>query len=193
MIKDFVKKARTYRTFDETKPVTEEELSAIVDTARFVPAAMNAQPLKYRLISEKAACEALVGMTKWAAKLPELGLPPKGHRPSGFIAVCCDTTIIPREGRWLMFDAGLASEAIVLAASELGYGSCILGSFREDELSSFLSLPETVVPLVLIAVGAPDETVKLTDKQADGSVGYFRDENGVHCVPKRSLEEVVLK
>lgn len=193
MFSELVEKSRTVRSFDETRPVTAEDLYKIIDCARMVPCARNAQPLKYRLVTGRDECSKLVGMTRWAAALPELGLPGEGHYPTAFIAVCVDTEIMPENGMWVRFDAGIASQTIMLKAAEMGYGACILGSFPPEALKSELSLGDRFAPVVLIALGVPAEKAELCEIGEDGSISYFRNGDGIHCVPKRSVEELIIK
>ncbi len=187
MIKEAVTASRTVRTFDESSPVSREMLLSLIDTARLSPSAMNAQPLRYKPVTDKDTVETLVSMTKYGGALPDLKLPPDGHHPTAFIAVCADTEVT---GRFAMFDAGLACQSLMLKASEEGIGGVILASFVPEKVAELLSLGERYVPLVLIALGKPDEQVRLTD--ADGSTKYYRDENNVHVVPKRRLEDILL-
>ena len=193
MIHDITSASRTVRTFDESCPVTREILEKLIDTARLCPSARNAQPLRYRLVTVHEECEALVAATHYAGALPELHLPLDGHHPTAFIAVCTDSAVSPAGARFTMFDAGAACQTIMLRAAEEGFGGVILGAFSADEVSKILSLPETLEPLVLIALGKPAETVKLCDVPESGSVNYFRDENNVHWVPKRRLEDIIVR
>lgn len=180
---------RSYRSFDESISISREELLTFVDHARLTPSSMNAQPLKYRLCTEKAECDSVLACTKWAAALPQLELPPKGHAPVAYVVVCIDTNISDKD--IFARDVGIAAEIIMLSATEAGYGGCMIGSFAAGKLSQILSLPSGVVPKLVLALGKPDETVILTDVTEKGSA-YFRDEQGTHFVPKRSLEDIVL-
>lgn len=47
--------------------------------------------------------------------------------------------------------------------------------------------------LLVVALGKPKETVKLETVGPDGDTKYWRDENGVHHVPKRLLEDVIVE
>ncbi len=68
MLKETVKKTRSYRTFKPDQIISHDELLDLVDTARQTSAAMNAQPLKYRLVEDGEEKEALLAVTSWAGK-----------------------------------------------------------------------------------------------------------------------------
>ena len=193
MIHEIVTASRTVRSFDETKPVSCETLEKLIDTARLSPSAKNAQPLRYILINEKETVETLVSMTKYAAALPELHLPPVGHHPTAFIAVLTDTEVSAVNGRFTMFDAGLSCQSLMLRAHEEGLGGVILASFEAERVKTVLDIGERYEPLVLIALGVPDEEVRLCEVGDDGKTEYYRDENDVHFVPKRKLGDVIIK
>lgn len=191
MIHELVLKSRTIRSFDESKPVGEERLKALIDTARLSPSARNMQALKYKLIYDKEGLDTMMSLTRWGGATPGLFLPPKGHYPTAFIVICNDAECTPEYVRWLTFDAGLATEAIILRANEMGLGGCVLGAISPDNIKKALKLDERYNPIIVIGLGTPDEEAKVVDMK-DGKVDYYRDENNVNCVPKRSLEEVLI-
>ncbi len=190
MIKELLYNTRTCRTFDECRYITEEELRDMVDCARVTPSSANIQPLSYRLVYDKAEVDALMPYTKWAGALPELELPPKGHCPAAFIVICQDTEKFGDASKFKC-DVGIAALAIYLRAAELGIAGCMIGSFDKAGASELLSLPSTVEPLLVIALGKEDETRRIVPVH-DGRTKYYR-ENGVHCVPKRELDDVIIK
>lgn len=192
MIRNTVLEARSYRTFDESKPVTKETLEAFLDTARFCASAANRQPLKYRLVYEKSEVEEVLAVTKWAGALPDMKLPPDGHHPTAFIVMCCDTEVCEMN-EWVRFDAGIAAQTICLQAAEAEIGTCIIGAFNPEEMSKTLLIPKKFKPVAAIALGAPDETILLCNVPASGNTIYFRDKNNIHFVPKRSLEEIIIE
>ena len=108
--------------------------------------------------------------------------------PTAFIVMCVDTRVVPDVERAAR-DAGIAAQTILLRAAEMGLGGCMIGSFR-PELKEALSLAEPLVPTLVIALGKPDEEIILED--AENGVNYYRDENGTHHVPKRTLDEIVI-
>lgn len=66
----------------------------------------------------------------------------------------------------------------------------MIGSFR-PELKAALDLPEALEIALVIALGKGEERIEIVD--AGESVKYYRDEAGNHCVPKRTLGELIVK
>ena len=190
MISDMVKASRSQRSFVPDRKIPHDILVDFCNTARFCPAAMNMQVLKYKIVDDRATVSALLGVTRWASSLDKK-LPPEGHGPSAFIVLCHDTTVAERKPIF-MIDVGIAAQTIMLSACEMGYGGCIIGSGNEQTLSEVLSLPEHLAPVLLLGLGVPEEEVVLTEA-VDGMTKYYRDENDTHFVPKRPLDEIIIK
>ena len=189
MLNELVKKSRSIRSFKSGTTIPHEDLIALCDTARCTPAAMNRQPLKYRIVDTPEECALLQPLTRWASSLP-IKLPPVGQEPSAFIVICHDTEIAEEKPIFL-YDVGIVAQTVMLAATEMGYGGCIIGSAKESDVSEELSLPAHIVPRLILGLGVPAEKVVLTEA-VDGEVAYYRDEKNVHYVPKRPLDEILL-
>ena len=184
-----VKKSRSYRSFDESKPVSREILEKLIECARFAPTGVNLQDLKFYLSNTPETNAIIQPMTRWAGKIKDkYTLPPKGHMPAAFIIILVDTSIMPDPEK-AKTDVGIAAQTILLAAASMNLGGCMIGTF-DRSVSKALSLPETLSPALVIALGTPDEEIILEDKT--GSVDYYRDENGVHRVPKRTRGELIV-
>ncbi len=190
MIREMVLGNRSQRSFVPNKKIPHDTLVGLCDIARSCPAAMNMQPLKYRIVENDREVEAMLGITRWASSL-EKKLPPKGHGPAAFIVICHDTSVCERKPIF-MIDVGIVSEAIMLSAYEAGFGGCIIGSASEEAITATLGLPSHLAPVLVLGLGVPEETVVLTEAQ-DGNTKYYRDENDVHYVPKRPLSEIIIK
>lgn len=191
MIKELVKANRSYRGYDESRRITKEELLDMVDCARLSASSVNQQPLRYYLAWEKAAVDEIQSMTKWAKGLPQLHLPHEGMCPTGFIVICQDTRVWESLARFQK-DVGIAAQTILLRAVEMGLGGCMIGNFNAGEVKERLKLADYLAPLLIVAVGKPAEQVVLTEAAEGESIAYYRDENDVHYVPKRRLEDIVL-
>ncbi len=190
-IKELAEKNRSYRGYDETRRVTREELTEFVECARLCPSSVNVQPLKYRLVYEKEEVDRLQAQTKWARALPDLHLPHEGMCPTAFIVICQDTRISDSMARYQK-DVGIVAQTMLLAATEMELGGCMIGNFGAASVRETLGLPEYMAPMLVVAFGKPAETIVLTEIEDGESTNYYRDEKDVHYVPKRKLEDIIL-
>ncbi|MFC1534138.1 nitroreductase family protein [Thermodesulfobacteriota bacterium] len=187
MIEDLVRKARSCRRFIE-EPITEELLRNLVELARLSASAANRQPLKYALSHRKEMNDLIFPKLKWAAYLPDWQGPEEGERPSAYIIVMGDTEISKSFG----CDHGIATQNIVLGATSLGLGCCIIGAVDRISLREELKIPDRLEILHLIALGKPGEKIVIEKMGPEGDIKYWHDESGVHHVPKRALEDIIL-
>lgn len=191
MLIDLLKKNRSYRGYDDSFRIDRSMLEELIDCTRYTASSVNIQPLKYFAASEPETVALIQTLTHWAGKLKELHLPREGHRPTAFIVICQDMSVSDSPTMFQR-DIGIAAQTILLAATEKGLGGCMIGSFEKNTLKKALSLPEQIEPMMVLAIGKPDETVLLTEVGPGGSTDYYRDENDVHFVPKRALKDILL-
>ena len=190
MFKDLVYKNRSYRGYDEDYKFTKEKLLEYVDLTRFTASSINMQPLMYHIVYEKNEVDKVQGMTKWARALPEMTLPHEGMCPTGFIIICQDTNKAPNLARFQK-DIGIVAQTILLAAVEDELGGCMIGNFKPEEVKSELAFAENIEPMLIVALGKPKEEIVITEVK-DNDVNYYRDDNDVHYVPKRALEDIII-
>ena len=69
---------------------------------------------------------------------------------------------------------------------------CIFLSFDPRKIREVLGIPENLEPLLVLALGFQKEVRRVETVGADGSVKYWRDAQGVHHVPKRPLEDLLI-
>jgi nitroreductase len=186
--KDLAKNNRSYRRFDEQFVIEKEILSELIGLARYAASGRNAQPLKYFLSNERNLNEQIFSTLAWAGHLKEWPGPEKGERPSAYIVVLLDHQISDN----FFCDDGIAMQNILLGAVEKGLGGCMLRSINKSRLSAILHLPYQFEIIDVVALGKPVETVVITNVGENGDFRYYRDVNGVHYVPKRSLEELIV-
>ncbi|NMP37451.1 MAG: nitroreductase [Clostridiales bacterium] len=191
MLYELVKSARSCRGFDENVKLSREQLEALVELARLSPSSVNLQPLKYYISCTAESNEKIFVLTHWAGMLKEKKLPYEGHRPTAYIVIFHDTSITPATPAFLK-DAGIVAEVMYLGAAEMGLAGCMIGSFDTALMQQATGTEASLLPVLVLALGRADETARLTDIPQGGSTAYYRDENDVHCVPKRSLEEIIL-
>ncbi|MBN2373442.1 nitroreductase family protein [bacterium] len=189
MLSDLILKNRSYRRFDEKFIIENKTLLSLIELARFSPSAANLQPLKYLLCNAEKKNGLVFETLSWAGYLNDWPGPGPGQRPSAYILMLGDKSISQN----FSCDAGIASQSILLGAVELGLGGCILGSIDRELLRNSLSIPEQFEILYVIALGKPAEKVVLEDVNSNSDIKYWRDKNGVHHVPKRTVEELLYK
>jgi len=185
--KELVLKTRSYRRFDQATPVSLDTLRELVDLARQAASASNIQPLKYVLSADRATNARIFPHIGWAGYLKDWSGPAEGERPAAYVVILGDTELRREFGR----DLGIAAQTIMLGATECGLGGCMIGSIDREQLRAVLGVAERYRILLVLALGKPVETVVLEPVGPEGDIHYYRDEDGVHHVPKRSLEEIV--
>jgi len=188
MLSDLVMKNRSYRRFHEEVPIKLETLRELVDLARCSASGSNRQPLKYILSSTPEKNAKVFATLAWAGALPNWPGPPEGERPAGYIIILGDNEISSGFG----VDHGIAAQTILLGAVEKGLGGCMLASVRRDELRRALDIPDRYEILLVVALGSPRERVVLETLEPGGDFRYWRDQEQVHHVPKRRLEDIII-
>ena len=89
-------------------------------------------------------------------------------------------------------DEGIAAQSILLGAVEKGLGGCIIANINRKNLKEYLKLDDRYDIELVIAIGYPKEEVVIDEIKEDGDIKYWRDENKVHHVPKRKLEDIII-
>lgn len=188
MIKDLIAKSRSYRRFFQEVAIDRRILRELVDLARLSPSAANLQPLKYILSCEPEKNALIFQHLAWAGYLKDWPGPSEGERPSAYIIILGDTEITRSFG----CDHGVAAQSILLGAGEKGLGGCIIGTVKREELRKALNIPSRYEILIVLALGKPKETVVIEPAGPAGDIKYWRDNQGVHHVPKRSLDSIII-
>ena len=182
---ELIKKNRSYRRFDSSRPLSRELVCSFVEGARYVASAANLQRLRFTVVCEKEKCDGLFPSLKFAGYLKEWGGPSESERPTAYVIISSSHEL----DNILAVDVGIAAEAITLLACEAGVGGCMFKSYTADVVKSFIPSEEQK-PHLVIALGYPAEKVYITDV-VSGDVKYYRDENDDHFVPKLSLDELI--
>lgn len=195
MFKDLVRNSRSVRRFYGDKKIEEGQLEKLVDLARLTPSGANKQPLKYIIVCNEKSNDAVYQTLSWAGYLKDWDGPIPSERPTGYIIILRDNNI----SKAMTFDEGIAAQTIFLGATEMGLGGCFIGSIKRSELRSVLDISEDVeiskdyeISLV-IALGYPKEEVVIDEIDKEMDIKYWRDDEEVHHVPKRKLEDTIIK
>ena len=188
MIKDLILKNRSCRRFYQEHSIDINTLKQLVDLARLSASAGNLQPLKYILSCDPEKNALIFPCLAWAGYLKDWEGPVEGERPSAYIIILGDTQISKVFG----CDHGIASQSILLGAAEKGLGGCMIGSIHREQLHNALHIPERYEILLVLALGKPREKAVIEEIGPDGDIKYWRDSKGVHHVPKRPLDEIII-
>jgi len=188
MISELVKENRSCRRFYEDQAVAPETLKEFVNLARMSASGANLQPLKYILSCDPRKNAEIFSCLAWAGYLKDWPGPAEGERPAAYIVVLGDTSISESAG----CDHGIAAQTILLGAREKGLAGCMLGSIDRNALRDSLNIPSQLKILLVLAIGKPREQVVLETIGSDNSIRYWRDNEGIHHVPKRKLEDIIV-
>ena len=176
---------RSYRGYDTSFQVREDQMRRIIEVATLCPSARNQQVLRFRPVLD-AEADIVLRHIRLGGALPELKLPFPGTEPRAFIIIC--STV--EESKYVDMDLGIVAQSMLLQAVEIGLGGICIGAFDHKELREELQLPYE--PLLVLAIGRPKEHIELKECGAGDSLTYYR-EGDVHYVPKIKVEELIIK
>ncbi len=188
MIRDLIIKNRSYRRFVQNHKIPTEVIKEWIELARFSASGRNSQPLKYVISNTEETNAKIFTTLGWAGYLTSWHGPEEGERPAAYIIIGHDKSISPN----YFCDDGIAAQSILLGAVESGFGGCMIASFNKAKVAKIIESPENIEVLMLIALGKPAEKVVIEEIK-DNDIKYWRDGNNIHHVPKRPLDELILK
>ena len=187
MLSELLLKNRSYRRFDESCEIPKEVLVSLTEALRYTASAANLQRVRVLYVTEKEERAKVFDTLGFAAYLKDWDGPSPGERPTAYAIIMTED----EPNSILSIDVGLAAQSMLLTACEAGFGGCIFGGFSKDKLLNIVGI-EGYTPSIVIALGKPSETVRITD-MLEGDVKYYRNELDEHIVPKRSIEELSLR
>lgn len=183
--KNIVQNTRCTRRFKSNTTINKDELIELINLARTVSSGKNMQPLKYIAIADEKIKDEVYKPLQWAAHLSDWNQS-EDEKPSAYILLVNDTSI----AGFSAIDSGIAMQTIMLGATAKSYAGCILASIDKVAYKKLFKLDSHLEPLFIIALGVRDENIQIVDATTD--TNYYRDKDGNHCVPKRTLDEVLI-
>lgn len=176
---------RSYRGYDASFKVREDQLHRIIEVVTLCPSARNQQVLRFRPVLGEEATTVLRHIRLGGA-LPELHLPFVGTEPNAFIVIC--STV--EESKYVDIDLGIVAQSMLLQAVEIGLGGICIGAFDHEPIKELLNLKYE--PVLVLAIGRPNEHIELKECREGDVLTYYRDGN-THYVPKISINDLILK
>ena len=188
-ITELLKKNRSFRRFHEDRRLDRKTLVNLIKLSRLCPSAANRQPLKFLPVCSAEQTAEIFPHLLWAGALKDWPGPAEGERPAAYIVILGDTEITKN----FNVDPGIVAQSMLLSAVEQGLGGCMIGSIDREGLRRTLNIPDRFAIVLVVALGYPKETVVLEDSKDAKDIDYWRDAEGVHHVPKRPLEELLVE
>ena len=189
-IDQLVSQTRTCRRFRQDSQIPHTLLHELINLARLSGSARNGQPWQYMAINDPALNMRIFPFLGWAGYLTNWRGPETGEQPAAYILCFLNTERLVVGEKDAYFDLGIASQSLLLGAAARNILGCRIGAFS-PKLADLFTVPEHLRLELVIALGQPAEQVVVEEMQGD-SVVYWRDDEQVHHVPKRSLDDVLV-
>ena len=180
-----VAKNRSYRGYDNSFTVREDQLRRIMEVVPACPSARNQQVLRLRPVLA-AEADKVLPFIRLGGALRDIKLPLPGTEPHAFIVICSTVA----EDKYVNMDIGIIAQTMLLQATEIGLNGICIGAFDHEAVQKSLELPYE--PLLIVAIGKGAEKIQMVCISEEESHNYYR-QDGVHFVPKLPLDKIVLK
>ncbi|NTU52616.1 MAG: nitroreductase family protein [Chlorobiaceae bacterium] len=186
--RELVTRSRSFRRFDEYAEVSGELLRDLVELASYTPSAANRQPLRYLPVTGADMTDKLFDCLGWAGYLEDWPRPEPGERPPAALVLFCRK----EDASGAVCDSGIAAQTIVLGAVEKGFGGCIITTIDREGVMAAFGIDDSWSVLLVIALGKPKETVVIDQIDSGEDIRYWRDRYGIHHVPKRKADDLLV-
>lgn len=156
---------RSIRKYKSTQ-IEKEKIEYVLKSAMYAPSAMNLQAWHFIVIDEKNVLNETINSIPHAELLKQT--------PAA-ILVCGDLNIEQNES-WMLQNCSAAIENVLLAAHGSGIGSCWIAIHGINEVVEKVSvqfkLPASIIPIALVTLGYPDETVIAEDRYKKDKIHF---------------------
>jgi nitroreductase len=154
---ELINKRYSVRAY-KSDPIEEEKISCVLNAARLAPTASNRQPIKIIVVHTSGKEEDLLSIypRKWFVQAPII------------ICVCgipANAWIRRDSRKYLDVDVAIVMDYMILAATEIGLGTCFIAAFEEQNARKVLSLPDEVEPILFTPLGYPDNQPGLKERK----------------------------
>ena len=147
VLTEIIKGRRSIRAYKDAE-VPRELLMRILEAGQWAPSPSNVQSWRFIVVQEAAGLNALKDLSP--------GFP---RQATAAIVVCSNSTEMqPFDEVTAAEEAVMAVENMSLMAHSLGLGTCPVVSFSRAGIKTLLEIPDHIRPIILVALGVPDET-----------------------------------
>jgi nitroreductase len=145
---DAIKTRRSVRKY-KPDPISDGDLKIILEAAQLAPSAGNRQPWEFIIVKDIETKKKLAEKARKQLWIGDAGVL--------VVALAMDKKNPRIHERWAERDVMTAVEHMVLASWELGYGTCWIGAFNQDDIKEILKIPESMTVINLLPIGVPDQ------------------------------------
>lgn len=154
------------RSYDASRPVEEEKLSAVLETARLSPSACNGQPYHITVcvgnIAKQVAKATMgMGMNKFAAEAPVmLVISEKPYVKTAALGAKV------KGNDYRSIDIGIVSAYITAEAAAQGLGSCIIGWLDSDKIKKICRTDGNVRLVIALGYAKKDDRLRIKKRKS---------------------------
>jgi len=172
---EVIRDRRSIRKYEE-KDISPDVLNEVLEAVRWAPSWANTQCWEVIVIKDTAVREKLQETiapknpaTKAIVAAPVLLALCGKLKVSGYY----DGNVTTKFGDWFMFDLGIATQNICLAAHNAGLGTVIVGLFDHDKAKQVLQVPEGHELVALIPMGYPAKSPSAPKRREVNEFTHF--------------------
>jgi len=143
------------------QPISKEDLTRIAEAGRLAPTARGEEPWEFVAITDKNTLSTLASLGQNTRFL--------GDAAAAIVVLC-------KESKYYVEDGAAATQNMLLAATELGIGSCWIAGDKKpyaEEVVSLLNAPKEYKLVSIIALGYPQGEITPHSKRAVDEVLHF--------------------
>ncbi len=159
---EVIEKRRSIRNYKRSS-VPNEHLRKILEAARLAPSAGNRQPWRFIVVRTSEGKKLLAQAARNKMFLADAGV---------IIVALADSEA---SLKWCKQNVMIAVEHLVLASTSLGYGTCWIGAFEEEQVKQLLGIPEKIAVVALLPIGVPDERPQAKPRKSFSEI-FFEEE-----------------
>lgn len=156
------------------RPILPEIIDQVIDAGRMAPSAINKQPWKFYVLTNKEKIQAISAeVAQVAEKYFHLSHGADRSLTSDFIFHGAPVVIFitaPKENEWATIDVGMCAQNMMLAAASLGVATCPIGLAKFAEQTPYYSkllIPATDHILLAVILGHADEHPEAPKRNKD--------------------------
>ncbi len=142
---DAIRARRNVRAYED-RPIAAEHLDRIMEAARRSPSSTNQQAWDFVLVTERDRLRELARVWRWASHV---------GTSAATVALVMPASDDPEARETFQYDLGQATMSTMLAAADLGIGSCHASVGDQDLARELLGLPEDRECPLLVSLGFP--------------------------------------